>query len=95
MKQRQSSRNQRSNKPYKSLPSNNNGQKARHQALKQMEKYIGVAKDCIANGDRITAEYYFQHADHFYRLAQSLVPPPAPEPMPAPVKEDSVPLEKA
>lgn len=32
------------------------------------EKYINQAKDALSGGDRVMAEYYFQHADHCYRM---------------------------
>lgn len=31
------------------------------------EKYLNMAKDAMSSGDRILAEYYLQHADHYYR----------------------------
>lgn len=31
------------------------------------EKFLNQAKDAMASGDRILAEYYLQHADHYYR----------------------------
>lgn len=31
------------------------------------EKYLNMAKEAMASGDRILAEYYLQHADHYYR----------------------------
>ena len=33
-----------------------------------VEKYKTLANDALASGDRILAENYFQHADHFVRL---------------------------
>lgn len=33
-----------------------------------IEKYIAQARDALSSGDRIQAENYFQHADHFTRL---------------------------
>jgi len=32
------------------------------------EKYLNQAKDALSSGDRVMAEYYFQHADHCYRM---------------------------
>lgn len=31
------------------------------------EKFLNQAKDAMASGDRILAEYYLQHADHYFR----------------------------
>ena len=32
------------------------------------EKYLALARDANANGDRITAESYYQHAEHYFRI---------------------------
>jgi hypothetical protein len=32
------------------------------------ERYLNLARDAAAAGDRIAAENFFQHADHYYRL---------------------------
>ncbi len=32
------------------------------------EKYLLQARDALAQGDRVLAENYFQHADHCYRM---------------------------
>jgi len=39
-----------------------------HNAGRLAEKYNILAREALAQGDRITAENYFQHADHFTRL---------------------------
>ena len=33
-----------------------------------LNKYLGLAKEALSSGDRIQAEYYFQHADHYSRI---------------------------
>ena len=33
-----------------------------------MEKYLALARDSASAGDRVLAENYFQHADHYYRV---------------------------
>ena len=35
---------------------------------KALEKYTTLAQDASSNGDRILAESFFQHAEHFQRL---------------------------
>src|SRR5881275_2863134 len=35
------------------------------------EKYIQLARDAQASGDPISAENYYQHAEHYYRLIAS------------------------
>jgi len=39
-----------------------------HNAGRLAEKYNILAREALAQGDRIAAENYFQHADHFTRL---------------------------
>ena len=45
------------------IPSRNN-----HNALKLIEKYNEMAREALANEDRVLSENYFQHADHFTRV---------------------------
>jgi len=58
--------NSNSNGSFQRQRNNNN----RHggNAFKLVEKYKTLANDALASGDRILAENYFQHADHFVRL---------------------------
>ena len=37
-------------------------------AKKLIEKYNDLAREALANGDKILSENYFQHADHFTRI---------------------------
>ena len=45
------------------VPSRNN-----HNAIKLIEKYNDLAREALANEDKILSENYFQHADHFTRV---------------------------
>ncbi len=48
--------------------------RARGNAPQLLEKYRKLAQDAHLNGDRVTAEYYLQFADHYFRvLADSRV----------------------
>lgn len=51
----------------------NRGGNQRHQERAKMMhfKYLDKAKDALSSGDRITAEYYYQYADHYSRLMYS------------------------
>src|SRR5207249_983809 len=40
----------------------------RGNAQQLMEKYLAMARDATSAGDRVLAENYFQHADHYYRV---------------------------
>jgi hypothetical protein len=39
-----------------------------HNASKLIEKYNDLAREALANEDKILSENYFQHADHFTRV---------------------------
>ena len=45
------------------LPNRNN-----HNAAKLVEKYNNLAREALANEDKILSESYFQYADHFTRV---------------------------
>ena len=45
------------------VPGRNN-----HNAVKLIEKYNDLAREALANEDKILSENYFQHADHFQRV---------------------------
>ena len=45
------------------IPGRNN-----HKAVKLIEKYNDLAREALANEDKILSENYFQHADHFTRV---------------------------
>jgi len=42
--------------------------KMRGTAQQLHEKYLALARDASSAGDRIAAESYFQHADHYHRI---------------------------
>jgi hypothetical protein len=41
--------------------------RVRGNAYQVMEKYLALARDASAAGDRIAMENYLQHAEHYYR----------------------------
>jgi hypothetical protein len=41
--------------------------RVRGNAYQLMEKYLAMARDAAAAGDRIAAENYYQHAEHYFR----------------------------
>lgn len=45
--------------------------KLRGNAYQLHEKYLGLARDAYSSGDRIAAENYFQHAEHYFRIINS------------------------
>ncbi len=36
------------------------------------EKYIQLARDASSNGDRVTGEAYYQHAEHYFRIISAI-----------------------
>lgn len=45
--------------------------KLRGNAYQLHEKYLAMARDAHSSGDRVSAENYFQHAEHYYRIINS------------------------
>lgn len=37
-------------------------------ASQNYERYMNQAKDALSSGDRVQAEFFYQHADHFLRI---------------------------
>ncbi len=50
---------------HRKAPGRNN-----HNATKLITKYTDLAREALANGDKILSENYFQHADHFIRITE-------------------------
>ncbi|MEX2644518.1 MAG: DUF4167 domain-containing protein [Acetobacterales bacterium] len=42
-------------------------------AQQVLEKYLSLARETTANGDHISAEGYFQYAEHYYRVHQAMM----------------------
>jgi glutamine synthetase type III len=62
-----------SSRPSQVIKLNDNGSfnqriKFNGNASKLFEKYNKLASEALSSGDKVMAEYYFQHADHFARL---------------------------
>lgn len=62
--------NRRPNTPNRNQTFDSNGPdvRIRGNAFQVHEKYLSLARDASASGDRILAESYFQHAEHYYRI---------------------------
>ena len=56
--------------PARSQNFDNGGQDARVRgnAYQVLEKYLALARDAHSGGDRVAAENYLQHAEHYYRV---------------------------
>ena len=54
--------------PNRSFESNGPGVKLRGTAAQVFDKYLAMARDASTSGDRVAAENFYQHAEHYYRL---------------------------
>jgi len=73
---RQRSRGNNNNRRYpnqrgNSFESNGPEVKVRGTAQQVLEKYQSLARDAYSSGDRVLAEGYLQHAEHYYRVMNS------------------------
>lgn len=48
-----------------------NAGRMRGNAQQLMDKFLALGRDASAQGDRVLAENYFQHADHYYRVVNA------------------------
>jgi hypothetical protein len=46
--------------------------KVRGSASHVYEKYLQLARDANSSGDRVMAESYFQHAEHYFRILNAM-----------------------
>lgn len=62
--------NRRSNTPNRNQTYDSNGPdvRIRGNASQVYEKYLNLARDAAASGDRVLAESYYQHGEHYYRI---------------------------
>lgn len=56
--------------PYQihTFESNGPNVKIRGNAYQVFERYVALAREATASGDRIAAENFFQHAEHYFRI---------------------------
>ena len=47
------------------------------------EKYVALARDAISAGDRVSAETYYQHAEHYFRIVNASTDPETADRRPA------------
>ncbi len=60
---------------HNNFDSNGPEGRVRGNAHQVYEKYIGLARDALSLGDRISAETYYQHAEHYYRVLNARTDP--------------------
>jgi hypothetical protein len=56
--------------PYRIQTFDSNGPnfKIRGNAYQVFERYVALAREAAASGDRIAAENFYQHAEHYFRV---------------------------
>ena len=57
--------------PNRSYDSNGPDVKVRGTATQICDRYLALARDASSAGDRIKAEGYLQHAEHYYRVVHA------------------------
>ncbi|HET8726652.1 MAG TPA: DUF4167 domain-containing protein [Alphaproteobacteria bacterium] len=64
----------RSNLPNRNQTFDSNGPdvRIRGNAHQVHEKYLALARDASASGDRVMAENYMQHAEHYHRIINAM-----------------------
>ena len=66
--------------PNRALESSGPEVKVRGPAAHIYERYLQLARDATSAGDRVMAENYMQHAEHYFRVLRSMQPAnPAPQ----------------
>lgn len=68
-----------SNPSNRSYESNGPDVKIRGNASQVYDKYLQYARDAQTSGDRIAAEAYYQHAEHYYRIMAANMPKERPQ----------------
>ena len=68
---RPNTRRGQSNNRTNSFDSNGPDVKVRGNAIQVCEKYQSLARDATSAGDRVMAESYFQHAEHYQRIVNA------------------------
>lgn len=64
-----------SNNRNQTFDSNGPSIRIRGNAVQVHEKYLTLARDAYSSGDRVMAENYFQHAEHYYRIVNATTDP--------------------
>jgi hypothetical protein len=57
---------------HQSFDSNCGDLRVRGNAWQVYEKYQGLARDAQSGGDRVAAENYLQHAEHYFRIIEAI-----------------------
>ncbi len=75
MKRQRGRGRKNNNQTNRHFDSNGPDVKIRGSASHIYEKYQQLARDATSSGDRVMAENYLQHAEHYFRIVQSAPKP--------------------
>lgn len=67
--------------PNRALDSNGPDVRIRGTAQQIYDKYLALARDASSGGDRVKAENYLQHAEHYFRVLRSIQGPQGAQPL--------------
>lgn len=59
---------ERLKQPQKNSMGSSGDSKTRNNPQQCIEKYLTLARDAASSGDPVSAENYYQYADHYHRL---------------------------
>jgi hypothetical protein len=65
--------------PNRALDSNGPDVRIRGTAQQIFDKYQALARDASSSGDRVKAENYLQHAEHYFRMMRAMQGPQSPQ----------------
>ncbi len=74
MKRGRNQRRRQGVNPNRAYDSNGPDVRIRGTANQIYDKYLSLARDAASSGDRVKAENYLQHAEHYFRLIRSMQP---------------------
>lgn len=57
---------------HQTFDSNGPDVRIRGNAWQVHEKYLALARDAAASGDRVMSENYMQHAEHYFRIISQI-----------------------
>ncbi len=57
---------------HQTFDSNGPDVRIRGNAYQVHEKYLALARDATSGGDRVAAENYYQHAEHYFRIISQI-----------------------
>lgn len=85
----------RHRQPQRHSYNDSNEGKSRGNPQQFVEKYLTLARDAASSGDPISAENYYQYADHYYRLVLANRPsrPHHSPPRPQPQEQETIAVE--